>query len=568
MMIDWIDLFGDFLWIGGLSLLLALLSYAPLYRAERGISWRALFRQPGWQVAGSAALSLVCVGLAANSQRGLWEVGVWATLALLFILRAWRANRQRRGLPAAMRPPIRAWLQSDAPVVLALILLGVLLAALYALAVRPWMQPDEPRHFEVALHVTRLQQPVVWYSDRVPAWEREIIAEMEAHDFWWYGYSLIGWDPERLPRSFNEIWGMAYGLAFFQQPLYYAFAGAWLHLWAADAPLSQAVVQLRFLNVFLLAFSLLGVYRIAVMLFPARPRLTLAILALAALWPSHLAANAGVNNDGLVEVAVIWALFFAVRLVRDGPELVNVFWLLVFGFVAAYSKRSGLNAFILFPLTLLLWGGGHVWVRRWTRRRVLAGVGLTGAALVAALVLAVIVLRSERLLLPSGFVQDLRSGQYWQEVLSAPLGLFASALLRTFVGWFGWLRTPLPALFYWAGGALLLAAACGFLLELLRPRGPVLAGWQKRALLLMVTALVIQLGFVAGKEIIYESWRDGSLPQARYLYPVLPAIVIPLLMGGSRLIPRRFPALPLLIGGLLLFNVYVLAFVIYPFFWL
>lgn len=566
-MIDWFELVGDSFWIGGISLLLIQLSYALLRRAETGIALRALLLQPGFRLAGSLALLSVCIGLAANSRRGPWEGGFWLALAALFAVEVWRSDRQRRGLLRQVRPLLRQWLQGQAPAALALIVLGVLLAALYAATVRPWMQPDEPRHFHVALHVARLRQPVVWYNDRVPAWEREIIAEMEAHDFWWYGYSLIGWDPEHLPTSFNQIWGVAYGLAFFQQPLYYTFAGLWLQTWAADVSLSQAVVYLRFFNVLLLAFSLFGVYKIAKLLFPARPQLTLAILAFAALWPSHLAANAGVNNDALVELTVIWALFFAVRLVRDGPRLANVVWLLAFGLLSFYTKRSGLNAFVLFPLALLLWGSGR-WAGRWTRRRLLIGGGLAGAALVSALALALIALRSQRLLLPAGFAADVWSGQYWQEVSSAPLGLFASALLRTFIGWFGWLRTPLPTPFYWAGGALLLAAACGFLIELRRPRRAALAGWQKRVLWLLVAALAIQIGFVVGKEIVYASWRDGSLPQARYLYPVLPALAIPLLMGWGRLAPARWHSLSLLIIGLLIFNIYVLAFILYPFFWL
>ena len=102
------------------------------------------------------------------------------------------------------------------------------------------MQPDEPRHFEVALHVARLGQPVVYYPDHVQAWQQEIIADMEAQSFWWYGYSLIGWDPDNLPRSFDEIFGPLYGLAFFQQPLYYTAIGALLQQFGADWALSTS----------------------------------------------------------------------------------------------------------------------------------------------------------------------------------------------------------------------------------------------------------------------------------------------------------------------------------------
>lgn len=463
---------------------------------------------------------------------------------------------------------LQRWLSGEGPAVLGLLVLAVLLAGLYALIIRPWAQPDEPRHFEVALHVARLHKPRIEYADRVLAWEQEIIAAMEAESFWWYGYSLVGWDPANLPASFDEIFGHQYGLAFFQAPLYYYLAGQWLRL-RPDLPLSEAVIRLRLLGLAGLMATLLAIYGLTRELFPQRPRLTLAVLMIAALWPAHLAANAAVNNDLLVEALVAWALFLAVRIVRRGPGLFSLLWLLVLGLAAAQTKRSGLVVLVFLPLAPALWGLGQ-WRAAWRQAQgPMVGLALMGGT-VAAVLLTFIVLRFGRLYLPEDFAQALISGAYRQDVLQAPYGRFLVALLKTFMGWFGWLRVELPTVLYGAGAVFWAAGWLGFLAAWLQPRRLTLADWQKRGLALLLIALVLQLGLTIGKEIVFGTWRDGSLPQARYLYPVFAALIVPPVWGWASWWPRRWRSAAL-IGGflaLLAFNAYVLAFLLYPFFWL
>jgi len=80
----------------------------------------------------------------------------------------------------------------------------------------------------------------------------------------------------------------------------------------------------------------------------------------------------------------------------------------------------------------------------------------------------------------------------------------------------------------------------------------------------------MQLGLTLGKDIVYGDWKGGSIPQMRYLYPVFPAILLPIFLGWQRLAPasRLHWMVPSIILVLLLFNCYILAFVLYPFFWL
>jgi hypothetical protein len=473
------------------------------------------------------------------------------------------SRRPTVGQTNATGSRLQRWLVGEGSAILGLLILAVLVGSLYALIIRPWAQPDEPRHFEVALHVARLHKPRIEYADRVLAWEQEIIAAMEAESFWWYGYTLVGWDPAQLPTSFDAIFGPQYGLAFFQAPLYYYLAGQWLRL-HPNLPLSEAVIQLRLLGLGCLVASLLAIYGLTRELFPHRPRLTLAVLMTAALWPSHLAANAAVNNDLLVEALVAWALFLAVRIVRRGPGLLSLLWLLLLGLAAAQTKRSGLVVLVFLPLAPALWGWGR-WHVTWRRQ----GPALAGGT-AAALVLALLVLRFGRLYLPDDFGRALASGAYRQDLLTAPYGRFLLALLKTFMGWFGWMRLELPAWLYGMGAVVGAVGWLGAWVTVLRPQKVALTGWQRRGLVLLFMALILQLGLTVGKEIVFGTWRDGSLPQARYLYPVLAALIVPPLWGWACWWPRRGRSAALILGflALLAFNVYVLAFLLYPFFWL
>jgi hypothetical protein len=451
---------------------------------------------------------------------------------------------------------------------LGLVVVGALFVAAYTFAIRPWMQPDEPRHFEVVQHNARLARPT-YYPDLNLDWEREIIADMEAQDFWWYGFSLIGWDPQALPEDFAAIWGQMYSRAFFQQPLYYLLVGGLLKQWWLAQPLSMQVIWLRLVGAVFFAVTLWGVYAAGRETFPGRPDLTLAGLAFAALWPSHIAAFAAVNNDALVELCVVWAAFFGLRTIRRGASLTNLTALVVFGLLAILTKRSGLVVLVL-PLALVLRtftrAGAH-----W-RRQVLWAIVAVVVAVVAVAGLWLAAQRTGRIWAPPDFLRSLVNGDFLRQAAQAPLDRFADVMLRSFMGWFGWLRLGLPSAIYGAGWGLVVVGGGALLLgyaHIVRPGGG-LERWQRGGLVFLAALLLAQFTLAVGKDIVYGFWQDGSAPQARYLYPVLPAIALPLMLGlGAVLRPRWQRLFPnLLIAALTLFNLYILGFVLYPFFWL
>ncbi len=567
-MIDWFSVFNTALWVAGLAAVLATLSHARYTAAICEDKWRLVLGRPVYERALNLSLLLFSLGMSVQTATPWWQSLLWLLLAAAFAAQAWGAQRRLHGRAPLQQADWQAWWNSSQPLIAGIWLLGILLALAYALAVRPWMQPDEPRHFEVALHVARLGKPVVYDPDLVLEWEQEIIQEMENQSFWWYGYSLVGWDPNDLPDSFVEIWSPLYSRAFFQLPLYYTVAGELLHTWGREFPLTAAVMRLRLLGVLLLGLSLWGIYRTARELFPDRPQLAIYALALSALWPSHLAANAAVNNDPMVETLVIWSVYWAVRLLRRGMQTRTVLWLSALILLTLFTKRSGFSVLVLL-LVLPLWAAGRLRRQRsWRHGFTLAIAAVLSSGLFVALFL--VIRGTVRNWIPRWFFSAVTSGKIWQNVAEAPLGAAFDGLLRTFIGWFGWMRVPLPDVVYTLGAGVAVIALLLALIGFAQIFGRRLQGWQKQSLFLLLLLLLSQFALTLGKDIVYGLYKDGSVPQARYLYPAISAFVLPMMLGAHSLFAgrQRRWLLPALLISLLLFNLTILVFVLYPFYWL
>ena len=567
-MLNWYGIFTNALWIIGATILLASLSWSLYDAGQARKRWRSQLAAPGFTLVSSLGFMLIALGLAFQRGSALWQAAIWLALAAAFALSAWLANRERRGLSAELRPLLRQGMSGPRGVAIGLILLGALMGGMYAVTIRPWMQPDEPRHYEVVMHNARLGRPGAGYHDVNLDWERELIADMEAQDFWWYGYSLVGWDPNNLPESFDVIWAPRYSRAFFQLPLYYDLAGLLLYAWGDALTLSQSVILLRLFGVFWLVLSLGGLYALGRELFPAHPQIALGALAFAALWPSHLAANAAVNNDPMAEALVIWTGFFAIRLLRRGLDFKTLTWFFAILILAIYTKRTAFSV-LAFLGALPLWGLLQVFLRP-SRRAKIVGWGVLIAGILAIPGLFYIIQATGKYWIPESFMESLRTGALLQALREAPLDKFGATLFRTFWGWFGWLRAPLPDAIYLIG-ALVTAILLGLLI--LGYMGIVskrLATWQRAGLLLLLTALLIQLALTLGKDVVYGDWKGGSVPQMRYLYPVLPAMLLPIFLGLYRILPasKRHLLLPIELILLIGFNFYILGIILYPFFWL
>ena len=106
-MIDWFGVFHNALWIVGLAVVLAALSYADWRRrlATPRRSFRQALAEPGFQATASLGFALFCAGLALGSTQW-WQIAAWVALGLVFAwlgLTGWRQARRVNTLaePAA-----------------------------------------------------------------------------------------------------------------------------------------------------------------------------------------------------------------------------------------------------------------------------------------------------------------------------------------------------------------------------------------------------------------------------------------------------------------------------------
>lgn len=100
IMIDWVNLAANALWIIALSLALAVLSFASWEAKVGGERLRVVLSRPRWELALNLAGALFCLGLAATSDK-MWEQALWLVLAGLYLfqigLGVWKRRRKASG---------------------------------------------------------------------------------------------------------------------------------------------------------------------------------------------------------------------------------------------------------------------------------------------------------------------------------------------------------------------------------------------------------------------------------------------------------------------------------------
>jgi hypothetical protein len=91
-LVDWALVGRSALWLLGLSVVLAGLSFAEYRAAQQRRPMKEVLARPVYQQALSGGLGLVCLGLLAGSPT-LWEAGVWAAFSAGFAYLAWSRRR-------------------------------------------------------------------------------------------------------------------------------------------------------------------------------------------------------------------------------------------------------------------------------------------------------------------------------------------------------------------------------------------------------------------------------------------------------------------------------------------
>lgn len=94
-MIDVWGVIANSLWILGLAVLLAVLSWAHWVASAEGNRLRDELKRPQIQQVLDLGLFLFCAGLAATG-RSWWERILWGLLAAVWVFQAWLAERKKR----------------------------------------------------------------------------------------------------------------------------------------------------------------------------------------------------------------------------------------------------------------------------------------------------------------------------------------------------------------------------------------------------------------------------------------------------------------------------------------
>lgn len=92
-MIDVRGVTANSLWILGLAVLLAALSWAHWVASTEKARYRTVLGRPRARRALALGFFLFCAGLAATG-RAWWERALWGVLAAAFAVQAWRVKRQ------------------------------------------------------------------------------------------------------------------------------------------------------------------------------------------------------------------------------------------------------------------------------------------------------------------------------------------------------------------------------------------------------------------------------------------------------------------------------------------
>ena len=281
-----------------------------------------------------------------------------------------------------MHTHLRAYFSPRRGLVVAFVCLSLARGALYSIIVPPWQAPDEPRHLEQAILVSR-RGPFLTREDQSLELQTEILSSMRDFDFW----GRIGRDqPEPLPRSFSQdrfLVRSGTGLSH-ESPLN-ALMPALIFRWLPEDDLLSRLYTMRWWSVIFSAASVAVAFLVAFELFRDDRFLLLAIPSFVALLPMFTFIGASASNDALavlVASLVIWQLL---RMLNRPLSLTSAICICALTLLAVLAKRTAwfTAPLVLVAIPLHLWGRASL-SARW---RYLAASSVAISALLAGALL-------------------------------------------------------------------------------------------------------------------------------------------------------------------------------------
>ncbi len=553
-LIDWGLIGYSTLWILGLSLALAALSFADYTARQTRASLRYVLRRTPYPGVFSASGLLFALGMMGLSQVA-WERLGWGVVAAGLGYETWRAVRES-GAPSF---DLTAWLreltQPQWRVSAVILALAGLRGALYAFTVPPWQHPDEPTHFEhirLIADTGRLPTP---RTVSLPL-RQEISASMLRHGFW-RGIQQPVLDDASLSTTPNSPLGIT---TTGHPRLYYLLAALWLRPWLRLSVEAQLYI-VRLLSVLLNLGVVTVTWLTAAALFPARRDIVLGTLGLLLFQPMYTDIMAAANNDALVNLlasAFFWQVAGIYQRGTTGPAVGMALALLVAGLL---TKTTALAIVASAPVALLF----YPWPCRQARSIVIGVVGVTGLILVLGFLgmsqpaaawwqpLTTALARYVRADLP-GTWQNLASPearvQYYQT---------AVIVFQSFWAIFGWRHILLSAPWYQALTLVTVVAFGGLVWRgalWVRQRGWQRAdGWRGRYLLFGLSALIVAWLAAIFRSQIEQGTGRTYFSHGRYVFVAILPFALLFTTGWLAGAPPRWRRLALWL--------YVLALVVF-----
>ena len=267
---------------------------------------------------------------------------------------------------------------------------------------------------------------------------------------------------------------------------------------------------------------------------------------LAILLPQFTFRGMNVSNDALVTMTCAAVTYLIVRLIKRGFTWKLAVAASILSALAFLSKTNAI--FLPVPFGLAILGAPGPWKLRLGRLSVM-GIALLMVApwLVRNQILYGDPLASRVMFTVVDFLVDPKP-------ITSPyfLTMFPRYLFMSFIGMFGWLNLRLPNWIYLLFGSLGVAALLGLIWR----------GFQRKTQWFL-TFILLTFPILSIMVTIYINLRF-SQPQGRYLFPALGAIVLLAAMGLEGLPFWNKKLTFLLLGILLLVNLYIVGAVIIP----
>jgi len=442
-----------------------------------------------------------------------------------------------------------------------LLALSLIRGILYSAVTPPWQAPDEPGHFQYAAFLVRYHRFPSRQDAAAEEWlQTQVYVSMQESGFWTRRAHTLA------PPALEERYRAAVG-----HPPFYYLLGALLLAPFSRCDLVAQLHVLRLGSVLLGTLTVLVAYLTAQALFPEETSWQLAVPAFVAFLPMHTFITSSINNDSLAELLASLAVYSLLRILRAGPSttlrtglswrgIVSVACLLASGLL---TKRTTTFAIPLAALTIPLYCLRAKSLKlaptseaprcplRWLGQRCI------WLLIVSAIGLGLWTLTR----LPSYYLRLLEPQRYAPAALRA-YALFFLLTFASFWANFGWMNVPLDLGWYAALAVFSLLALCGlgfFAVRVARGTEP-LETWQRRALLMLLLAVVLIFAQTFGLMIV-----QGIPQQGRYLFPALIPLAVFFTLGLREWVPTQhrslFP-LALVLGMFVLDSVSLCCYII------